>query len=98
MDKSISIAGVPVILVPIAREGLKGLNLDTILMFRFYKTMSIISMRIPCMVSSWLDSGMDCSNSNNFVSFIPCNDRLSQPNVSCTKKAWNIACRTSRLW
>lgn len=38
MDKSISIAGVPVILVPIAREGLKGLNLDTILMFRFYKT------------------------------------------------------------
>lgn len=38
MDKSISIAGVPVILVPIPREGLKGLNLDTILMFRFYKT------------------------------------------------------------
>lgn len=38
MDKSISIAGVPVILAPIPRESLKGLNLDTILMFRFYKT------------------------------------------------------------
>lgn len=38
MDKSISIAGVPIILAPIPREGLKGLNMDTILMFRYYKT------------------------------------------------------------
>ena len=38
MDRNISIAGIPVELVPIPREGLKGLNLDTILMFHFYKT------------------------------------------------------------
>lgn len=37
MDKTISIAGVPVALAAIARSDLKGLNLDLQLSFRFYK-------------------------------------------------------------
>jgi len=37
MDKTISIAGVPVALTAIARSELKGLNLDLQLSFRFYK-------------------------------------------------------------
>jgi hypothetical protein len=38
MNKDINIAGVPVKLNPIGREQLKGLSLDYILSFRFYKT------------------------------------------------------------
>lgn len=37
MIETISIAGVPVKLVPVNREKLKGLNLDLLLSFRFYK-------------------------------------------------------------
>lgn len=38
MIETISIAGVPVELIPINREELKGLSLDLLLSFRFYKT------------------------------------------------------------
>lgn len=37
MIETISIAGVPIELTPINREELKGLNLDILLSFRFYK-------------------------------------------------------------
>lgn len=38
MNETISIAGIPVSLVPIGRNELRGLNLDLQLSFRFYKT------------------------------------------------------------
>jgi hypothetical protein len=38
MDKTMLIAGVPVVLIPIDKEKLKGLSLDTLLSFRFYRT------------------------------------------------------------